>query len=101
MERPTEVEATMRQLADLGAMIQFMPAEWQKRNIHRLFTRIDFDDDGEIAGLEMKPAAKTAFGVIAASMPTLPKVGTEDNVCILFRLFTLINHPSSLNSSLM
>jgi hypothetical protein len=51
LERPTEVEAVMRQLADVGAMIQFMPADMQKRNIHRLFTRIEFDDDGEIVGL--------------------------------------------------
>lgn len=83
LERPAEVEVVMKQLADLGAMIQFMPPEMQKRNIHRLFTRIDFDDDGEIVGLEMKPAAKSAFGTIAAAMPTLPKVGVEPTLLSL------------------
>lgn len=91
MERPTEVEVLMRQLADLGAMIRYMVPDAQKRNIHRLFTRIDFDDEGEIVALEMKPAAKSAFGTIAAAMPTLPKVGIGDNVGILARLFALVS----------
>ena len=72
----------MRMLGDLGGMIGQMTPEAQKRNLHRIFTRIELNDDGEAVRVEVKPWVRRAFEPILTSPPELttnimPKVGVE------------------------
>lgn len=81
LAQPTEVEAALRQLADLGAMIALMPAAMQKRNIHRIFTSIELNDDGEAVRVRVKPWVAQAFAEVAAAIerPTLSNVAANDS----------------------
>ena len=56
--------------------------EAQKRNLHRIFTRIELNDEGKAERVEVKPWVMRAFEPILTSPPELttnimPKVGIE------------------------
>ena len=55
-------------LADLGGMIGLMRPEMQKRNIHRIFTAIELDDEGEVVKVEVKPWVAQAFAEVALAI---------------------------------
>jgi len=80
LAQPVEVERAMRMLGDLGGMLGQMTPEAQKRNLHRIFTRIELNDQGEAVRVEVKPWVRRAFEPILTSPPELttnimPKVG--------------------------
>ncbi len=82
LAQPVEVERAMRMLGDLGGMIGQMTPEAQKRNLHRIFTRIELNDQGEAVRVEVKPWVRQAFEPFLGSSPLLttnimPKVGVE------------------------
>lgn len=83
LARPTEVEQSLRMLADLGGMIGLMRPEVQKRNIHRIFTAIELDDDGKAVRVQVKPWVLRAFAEVGATIEAertsliMPKVGIE------------------------
>ena len=52
----------MTLLSDLSGTLADMPPATRKRNLHRIFTRIDFGEDGEISHLSLHPWAQSAFG---------------------------------------
>ena len=75
----------MRMLGDLGGMLGQMTPEAQKRNLHRIFTRIELNNDGEAVRVEVKPWVRRAFEPILTSPPELttnimPKVGVNHNL---------------------
>jgi hypothetical protein len=85
LAQPVEVERAMRMLGDLGGMLGQMTPEAQKRNLHRIFTRIELNDDGEAVRVEVKPWVRRAFEPILTSPPELttnimPKVGVNHNL---------------------
>jgi DNA invertase Pin-like site-specific DNA recombinase len=93
LAKPTEVEQSLRMLADLGGMIGLMSPEVQKRNIHRIFTAIELNDEGEAAKVEVKSWVARAFAEIALALEhheasqtaqTLPKVGIEDDIGVVW-----------------
>ncbi len=92
LAQPTEVEQALRMLADLGGMIGLMRPEMQKRNIHRIFTAIELNDEGEAIKVEVKAWVSRAFAEVAAALEayearqtaqTLPKVGVEPTLLSL------------------
>jgi hypothetical protein len=64
-----EVEHAMRMLGDLGGMLGQMTPEAQKRNLHRIFTRIELNDQGEAVRVEVKPWVMRAFEPMLGSTP--------------------------------
>ena len=69
LAQPVEVERAMRMLGDLGGMIGQMTPEAQKRNLHRIFTRIELNDQGEAARVEVKPWVMRAFEPMLGPAP--------------------------------
>ncbi len=69
LAQPVEVERAMRMLGDLGGMISQMTPEAQKRNLHRIFTRIELNDQGEAVRVEVKPWVMRAFEPMLGSTP--------------------------------
>ena len=59
----------MRMLGDLGGMIGQMTPEAQKRNLHRIFTRIELNDQEEAVRVEVKPWVMRAFEPMLGSTP--------------------------------
>jgi len=64
MSRVTDAERVLMLLSDLGDTIHDMQPEMRKRNLHRIFQRIDFGADGEICALHLREWAREAFGDI-------------------------------------
>jgi len=63
-------ERSSRQiLGNLGAMIGQMTPAAQKRNLHRIITRIELNDDGEAERVEVKPWVARAFEPLAGPAP--------------------------------
>jgi DNA invertase Pin-like site-specific DNA recombinase len=62
MNRVTDADRAISLLSDLAGVLAEMPPEMRKRNIHRIFERIDFGDDGEISSLHLRAWARAAFG---------------------------------------
>ena len=69
LAQPVEVERAMRMLGDLGGMLGQMTPEAQKRNLHRIFTRIELNDQGEAVRVEVKPWVMRAFEPMLGSTP--------------------------------
>lgn len=65
LSRDTDVERKLRAIGDLGSMIGMMSAGVQKRNIARLFDRINVDEEGIIRFVRLSGWAQEAFGVFA------------------------------------
>ena len=65
LAQPVEVERALRMLGDLGGMISQMTPEAQKRNLHRIFTRIELNDEGEAERVEVKSWVARAFEPLA------------------------------------
>ena len=76
LAQPSEVEQSLRMLGDLGGMVSLMTPEAQKRNVHRIFTRIELNDEGEAIRVEVKPWVARAFAEIAQAM--LPDRGASE-----------------------
>lgn len=62
MNRVTDADRAMAMLSDLAGALADMQPDVRKRNIHRIFERIDFDDRGEICRLHLRDWALAAFG---------------------------------------
>jgi len=69
LAQPVEMERAMRMLGDLGGMIGQMTPEAQKRNLHRIFTRIELNDQEEAVRVEVKPWVMRAFEPMLGSTP--------------------------------
>jgi hypothetical protein len=69
LAQPVEVERAMQMLGDLGGMLGQMTPEAQKRNLHRIFTRIELNDQGEAVRVEVKPWVMRAFEPMLGSTP--------------------------------
>ncbi|MFZ4773923.1 MAG: recombinase family protein [Terrimicrobiaceae bacterium] len=68
MNRVTDADRAMSMLADLSGALLEMTVEARRRNIHRIFERVDFDDHGEICALRLRSWALAAFGNMDAVM---------------------------------
>ena len=49
-------------------MINLMRPEMQKRNVHRIFTAIELNDDGEVVRVNVKPWVSSAFAEVATAL---------------------------------
>jgi hypothetical protein len=65
LNRPTDVDAIMQRLTDLGSTLGQMTPAHQKRALHYIFDRVDVSPAGEITRLGLRDWARTAFGEIA------------------------------------
>lgn len=89
LSMPTEVDAAMAQLTDLGDMIAEMMPDKQKRAIHHLFERVSLSKEGEVVAADWKPWARGVWTHIrriygiepVSTSQTMPKVGVHHNVC--------------------
>ena len=58
----TDADRALSLLSDLAGTLTDMTAEMRKRNIHRIFERVDFGYDGEICKLHLRQWVLAAFG---------------------------------------
>ena len=61
LNAPSEVDMQMRALADLGGTIKMMTKERQRRAVHALFERVEFDEQGKIVRVYPRPAMEVLF----------------------------------------
>jgi len=92
---PTHVDALMDALADLGGTIQMMTRANQRRAVHHLFERVDFDGDGRLVALHARPWARQTFqqlarAVEAATRPKVPPTGVANSDGLVWRVLALI-----------
>lgn len=81
------VSDTDQGLSILGGMIGLMRPETQTRNIHRICTGLELNDEGEAVGISVKPwmsqaSAEVASAIEALTAQTLPKVGIHNKICM-------------------
>lgn len=72
LSKEDDVDRLMTTLTDMSnAIMELTPAN-QKRSIHKLFDRVDFDATGEIMRILLRDWARKAFGEIVFAMRTTP-----------------------------
>jgi len=92
LSMPTEVDAAMAQLTDMGDMIAEMMPDKQKRAIHHLFERIELSADGAVIAADWHRWARDVWDELrriyrpatyrgSTTSQTMPKVGVHHNVC--------------------
>lgn len=77
LSKEDDVDRLMAALTDMSKAIQMMTPANQKRALHKLFERVDFNETGEIMRLHLREWARYAFGEIVFAMrttPTMPPV---------------------------
>jgi phage-related tail protein len=80
LDKPSDVERVLGQLGDLASTIKLMSREAQRRTIHRLFDRIELDENGEVIGGNVKPWLFLALNEVAvAILAHTPAMGSVGN----------------------
>lgn len=79
LEKPTAVEQTLSQISDIGSTIQLMSRDVQRRTIHRMFDRIELNEEGEVIGGSVKPWLQLALSEIAGIIGGVTSDGVSGN----------------------
>ncbi len=79
LEKPTAVEQTLSKISDIGSTIQLMSRDAQRRTIHRMFDRIELDEEGEVIGGSVKPWLQLALSEMAGILGDVTSNGVGGN----------------------